>query len=659
MHAVLVHSGDNHGGHYVVYINPKGDGNWCKFDDDVVSGCSKNEAIDQNYGGPNDELNLNAKHSSSNAYMLVYIRHSALEEVLQEITINNIPSELDEKLKEEKRMEHIRRQERTENNTIMSVHILLEDYFESHQTTGLFDIEKTPYRIFKIKKAAPISELIEALSAAFRISSDDIRLWPIIQRNHAIRPSIFDYRDDLSKQVINCADLQNPWIVFMETLPSDLVSPSKNFNKDRDILLFFKCYDPVLKRLNYCGLSYYNQSTRIVDIIPELNKRAGYPEDTELSLYEERGASAIEKIVDHNEALNKVITDVMNGDIIIFEKKYKDENLELATCKDYFIDLLYRVDVTFIDKSNSQDVGFTLELSQRMTYDQMATAVSQKINVDPYNIQFFKCQNYKDIPGAPLRSSYDGSLKDLLVYTKPKSVKKIFYQKLSMNINELESKKQFKCLWIDLNLKEEKELILYPNKNGTVKTLLEEAAKQIEVSKDGVGSGQLRIVEINGNKIIPGPTEETLLEYLQSSGESSMANQKVYRIEEIPTEELDLDDDEMLIPVVHFFKDVYSTFGTPFYIKAKNGEIFANFKERIQKKLSVPEKEWEKYKFAVIANGHVDYLTEEYTNISLNDFKPQANQPSVTQPYLGLEHLNKAQKRGRFNYAEKAIKIYN
>ena len=26
LHAVLVHSGDNHGGHYVVFINPRGDG---------------------------------------------------------------------------------------------------------------------------------------------------------------------------------------------------------------------------------------------------------------------------------------------------------------------------------------------------------------------------------------------------------------------------------------------------------------------------------------------------------------------------------------------------------------------------------------------------------------------------------------------------------
>uniref|UniRef100_A0A8C5VNA6 Ubiquitin carboxyl-terminal hydrolase n=1 Tax=Microcebus murinus TaxID=30608 RepID=A0A8C5VNA6_MICMU len=75
LHAVLVHSGDNHGGHYVVYLNPKGDGKWCKFDDDVVSRCTKEEAIEHNYGGHDDDLSV--RHCT-NAYMLVYIRESKL-----------------------------------------------------------------------------------------------------------------------------------------------------------------------------------------------------------------------------------------------------------------------------------------------------------------------------------------------------------------------------------------------------------------------------------------------------------------------------------------------------------------------------------------------------------------------------------------------------
>ena len=49
---------------------------WCKFDDDVVSRCAKYEAIDQNYGGHDDD-DLTLRHCT-NAYMLVYIRESHL-----------------------------------------------------------------------------------------------------------------------------------------------------------------------------------------------------------------------------------------------------------------------------------------------------------------------------------------------------------------------------------------------------------------------------------------------------------------------------------------------------------------------------------------------------------------------------------------------------
>jgi hypothetical protein len=44
-------------------------------------------------------------------------------------------------------------------------------------------------------------------------------------------------------------------------------------------------------------------------------------------------------------------------------------------------------------------------------------------------------------------------------------VKRVYYQRLQIPINELENKKQFKCLWISHNFRDEKELVLYPNRS--------------------------------------------------------------------------------------------------------------------------------------------------------------------------------------------------
>lgn len=175
-----------------------------------------------------------------------------------------------------------------------------------------------------------------------------------------------------------------------------------------------------------------------------------------------------------------------------------------------------------------------------------------------YLLFFF---SYKDLPGNPLKCTFDGTLKELVASCKPKT-KKIFYQQLSIHVNELENKKQFKCVWVSSSLKEEKEIILYPNKNGTVSTLLEEAKKQIEISENG--SGKLRILEMNSNKLQLGPKEDVLLESLNTNGS------KIYRIEEVPNDEIDLSEDELLVPVAHFQKDVFATFGVPFLFKIKN-----------------------------------------------------------------------------------------
>ncbi|XP_014306604.1 ubiquitin carboxyl-terminal hydrolase 7-like, partial [Myotis lucifugus] len=173
LHAVLVHSGDNHGGHYVVYLNPKGDGKWCKFDDDVVSRCTKEEAIEHNYGGHDDDLSV--RHCT-NAYMLVYIRESKLSEVLQAVTDHDIPQQLVERLQEEKRIEAQKRKERQEAHLYMQVQIVAEDQFCGHQGNDMYDEEKVKYTVFKVLKNSSLAEFVQNLSQTMGFPQDQIRL---------------------------------------------------------------------------------------------------------------------------------------------------------------------------------------------------------------------------------------------------------------------------------------------------------------------------------------------------------------------------------------------------------------------------------------------------------------------------------------------------
>ena len=69
--SILVHSGDNSSGHYVSFINPGLDGQWFKFDDDVVARVAASDAIDRNFGGTQDD---DGSMYNTSAYMLVYIR---------------------------------------------------------------------------------------------------------------------------------------------------------------------------------------------------------------------------------------------------------------------------------------------------------------------------------------------------------------------------------------------------------------------------------------------------------------------------------------------------------------------------------------------------------------------------------------------------------
>ena len=163
-----------------MFINPKGDGRWCKFDDDVVSRCSKKEAITQNFGGDGEDTA--AARSCTNAYMLVYIQQSRLAEVLAPVSDLDIPDALSNRLQDEKNLEAVKRKEKSEAYLYMTVRIVQEDSFYGHQGNDLFDLETANTIEFRVKKASTLKDFMTMLSEEMKIPVHRMRPWPLSNR---------------------------------------------------------------------------------------------------------------------------------------------------------------------------------------------------------------------------------------------------------------------------------------------------------------------------------------------------------------------------------------------------------------------------------------------------------------------------------------------
>uniref|UniRef100_A0A2K6PNA9 ubiquitinyl hydrolase 1 n=1 Tax=Rhinopithecus roxellana TaxID=61622 RepID=A0A2K6PNA9_RHIRO len=271
----------------------------------------------------------------------------------------------------------------------------------------------------------------------------------------------------------------------------------------------------------------------------------------------------------------------MDGDIIVFQKDDPENgNSELPTEKEYFRDLC--ADVIFCDKTIPNDLGFVVTLSNKMNYLHIAKTVAQRPNTDPMLLQFFKSQGYRDGPDNLLRHNYEGTLRELLQFFKPRQPKKLYYQHLKMKITDCENS-QFR----------EEEITLYPDKHGCVWDLSEECKKSLELGEKA--AGKLRLLEIVSYKIICVHQEDELLECL------SLAMSRMFL-------------------------------------------------------LDIQEKEYEKFKFAIVMMGRHQYINEDEYEVNLKDFEPPPSNMSHPWPWLGLDHVNKAPKRSHYNDLEKTIK---
>ncbi|TFY81764.1 hypothetical protein EWM64_g2248 [Hericium alpestre] len=663
LHGVLVHSGDLHGGHYFALIKPDAQTRWLKFDDDRVTPVTDREVLEENYGGePLNGLPQNLQRNQvrsmkrfTNAYMLVYIREALIDEVLSPFKEEDTPAHLKRRLDEERLQIEAKRREREEQHLFLTAKVITDETFTQHEGFDLasFDEKNWPpseLPTFRVLKQETYSTFKTRVAQHFNYPENQIRLWVLVNRqNKTVRPDthIPENEPTLTVDVIrnNMAARQSDLRLYLDVVPE----PTKPDLPPGSIMIFLKHFDTSKQTLHGVGKCYALRAAKVSDLVPIINEKMRWTPGTPLKLYEEIKPGMIELM---KPKLTFQQSEIQDGDIICFQVDISDKEVHdlesqgLYSNPLQFYDFLQnRVMIIFRPKFEEPDHDhpeFNLVLSKKQTYDTMAQKVAEFLRHDPIKLRFTTTHATNGTPKSILKRSLNQSITEIISpsYVNPTTTV-ILYEKLDVSIVELETKRSLKIIWTGVHNKEESTHPFLLPKTSMVHDLAEHLSKQVTMSTNG--SGKIRVFEVSKD----GKTQK---EFTGSEMIGNIPDPVELYAEEIPWEELEADEGDKVISVFHFSKEVSRTHGVPFKFVVKPGEKFSDTKKRLQTRIGVSDKDFAKYRFALIQAAtfkQPSYIEDDDT-IYDHKFAPE--------DVLGLDHVDKSGKT-RIGQGEKAIVI--
>lgn len=273
-------------------MNPKCDNNWYKFDDEVVSKCSKFEAINKNFGNQGE----------SNAYMLAFVKDTAKSDVLAPIkqlttqTINMIEGELEKERQQQILME----------NQIEFILFTTESLSNVIYKRGanMFDTKhKNNFIKIYIERSKSIKDLQEYLHhEVFRTNPERIkyRLWKLTSKGELIDwPLDADQHTIVDKDetpLTEIFDVSNKNYCFVMNAPITW----KPLDQHNHGLLFLKQYDSITDTLTFFNIFWIKMSNHMSSVLDFIRSEFHINRDVPLDIFPEKtGAStAVQSVSD-------------------------------------------------------------------------------------------------------------------------------------------------------------------------------------------------------------------------------------------------------------------------------------------------------------------------------------------------------------------------
>jgi ubiquitin carboxyl-terminal hydrolase 7 len=643
LHGVLVHSGDLNAGHYYAFLKPDKEGAFYKFDDDRVTRATKREALEENFGGDYAQVNGNvgqrnpytrawsAKRSMS-AYMLVYIRESRLDDTLMPGIDIEAPQHLEARIIEEKAAFERRRKEREEAHLYMDLAVASEETFRAHQGFDIVnwksEVESPANpKIHRVLRTTTMAEFTKMVAEDLKIEPDMIRPWAMVNRqNGTVRPdcpiTFPDMTvDEASNKLGTKTALFRMWIEKAEERDEDgtpLFSGEKGLEgkslpNSRSLMLFLKHFDVKTQSLFGVGNLYAASQDKVSDLSPQICKLMGWPSSTQFSLSEEIKQNMIEAM---KPKVTLAQSEIQDGDIITVQRTLSDKEMGqvqasggYTTAKDFYDYLVNRITVEFIPR-NSEDAElptFSLTLSKKMTYDQLAAKVADYLKIEPTHIRFTTMSNAGK-PKQSIKASPQASLNTML-YPSPYNYggqttqrsDALFYEKLELSLKELEQRKAIKITWLPDGLSKEEDYTLMIPRTAQISDLIAALQSKANISDEVID--KVRVYEAHNSKFF-----KALYSDFQIMGIGEYLTLYAAAFPEI--------EGAKKIPVFHFDKEPSKVHGIPFQFPLKEvgslwlfindtadllqNELFSDTKQRLSEFTKIKGKQFDKIKFALV-----------------------------------------------------------
>lgn len=217
-----------------------------------------------------------------------------------------------------------------------------------------------------------------------------------------------------------------------------------------------------------------------------------------------------------------------------------------------------------MNRVDPEQPSFTLTLSKKMTYDQLAAKVAEQIQAPATHVRFTTV-TAAGKPKTPVKYNPTTTLNSILfpgAYnnygTTTQKSDALFYEVLDLSLKEMEQRKPVKVTWLPEGLLKEEEFQLMLPKTGRISDLIETLQSKANISSDV--ANRVRVYQAHNHKF--------LKELPMDFGVMSIGEYITVYAAPFPEEE-----SEKMITVFHFDKEPNRLHGIPFRFPLREVEF--------------------------------------------------------------------------------------